>query len=215
MTRHSRMAAALAVVLAGACATSLPHRLDLRYDANPADPVPGAPRLIVGLAPTHDARGLADPGAIGRRVTMDNQVEPMIPAGGRPEALVTEALRTRLTGAGYTVRQVAAWDLRPETLDPSWGDLVVGSELLDFWTEAKSESLRPTRIDSRARVRLVVGSPQEGRILWTNTVESASQQDVTRFTPSAAAANANEALGSTIRALVESPELRERLAAAK
>jgi hypothetical protein len=64
-------------------------------------------------------------------------------------------------------------------------------------------------------VRLVLADPQARRILWTNTVESASSQDVARFTPAVAAANANEALGGAIRALVESADLRDRLARAK
>lgn len=207
------LAAVLALVLAG-CASAPPYRVDLSYDpVAPAAQVPGAGAVVVGLVPAVDARGLSDPAALGRRITMQDQVEPMMPAGARAEAVVTEALRTHLVQAGFPVRPVAAWDLRPETLDPAWGGAVLGAEVLEFWTEARSEALRPTRIASRARIRLVLGDPKAKRVVWTNTVESASEQEVARFSARAAERNANEALGGAIRSLVESPDLRDRLTA--
>ena len=208
------LAAALAALALAGCASGPPYRLDLRYDPrDPGTQVPGAGAVVVGLAPARDARGLSDSAAIGRRITMQNEVEPIMPAGPRAEAVVTEALRLRLSASGFPVRPVPAWDLRPETLDPAWGNAVIGTEVLEFWTEARSEALRPTRIASRARIRLVIGDPQGKRIVWTNTVESASEQEVARFTPRAAEGNANEALGGAIRSLVESADLRDRLTA--
>lgn len=208
----SRMFALLVVFLAAGCAPSLPYRLDLGYQPPAAAPARGQ-ALVVGLAGTRDARGLGDPASIGRRITTEGTVEPMVAAREKAEAIVTDALRARLVALGHPVRAVAAWDLTAETLDPSWGDAVLGAEVLDFWTEAKSEPLKPTTIASRARIRLVLGNPKARRIVWTNTVGSASQQDVVRFSESAAARNANEALVGAIRALVESPDLRDRLAA--
>ncbi len=208
----SRSLVLLLALLAAGCAPSLPYRLDLGYEP-PAAATARGQSLVVGLAVTRDARGLGDPASIGRRITTEGVIEPMVAAGEKAEAIVTGALQARLVALGYPVRRVAAWDLTPESLDPSSGDAVLGAEVLDFWTEAKSEPLKPTTIASRARIRLVLADPKARRIIWTNTVESASQQDVVRFTEGAATRNANEALVGAVRALVESPDLRDRLAA--
>lgn len=222
MTRASATRAlcfGLTVLVAGllpaACAGLKTHRLDLRYTPGPPPAVETAARAmpVVGLAPTRDARGLADPAAIGRRVTSDGTIEPMVPDRERPEAIVTEALRSSLAMAGYTVRPLPAWDLRAESLDPSWGDVVLGTELLEFWTEARSRDLMRTRLTSRARVRLVLADPKAGRIVWTNAVESAVQDEVNFFETKDASTAASEALTAAIRSLAGSAELRDRLQA--
>lgn len=214
MTRAvaSRALVLVLALAAAGCAPSLPHRLDLAYRPPSAQAAQGQ-SLVVALVPARDARGLADAAAIGRRLTSEGAVEPMVAAGPKAEALVTDALHARLVSLGYPVRRAPAWNGAPETLDPGWGDAVLAAEVLDFWTEARTEPLKPTTIASRARVRLVLADPQARRIVWTNTVESASQQDVLRFSEGAATRNANEALGGAIRALVESADLKDRLAA--
>ncbi len=219
--RSSAPVRAAALVLAAGlllpgCAGLRTHRLDLRYTPGPtADARAAAPAapMVVALAPARDARGLTDPVVIGRRVTGRDEVEPMVPAEGRPEAIVTEAIRSRLARDGYTVRPLAAWDLKVESLDPAWGDAVVGAEVLEFWTEARSRPLQTTQIASRARVRLVLADPKARRIVWTNAVESAVQAEVNLFETSDAASTANEVLTAAIRSLVERPDLAERLRA--
>jgi hypothetical protein len=214
MTRAvaTRTLVLLVAVLATACAPSLPYRLDLGYRPPSAGPVQGQP-LVVAVAAARDARGVADRAAVGRRITAEGAVEPMVAAGDKAEAVVTDAIHARLVALGYPVRRVAAWDGKAESLDPAWGDAVLGAEVLEFWTEARTEPLKPTTIVTRARVRLVLGDPKARRIVWTNTVESASEQDVMRFSEGAATRNANEALGGTIRGLVENADLGDRLAA--
>ncbi len=214
-TLRPGLAGLLAGLLAAGCAGLKTHRLDLRYTPGQPAAVEAAagPLPVVGLAPTRDARGLADPAAIGRRVTNDGTVEPMVPDRERPEAIITEALRSTLAAAGYTVRPLPAWDLRAESLDPSWGDAVLGAELLEFWTEARSRDLMRTRLASRARVRLVLADPKARRIVWTNAVESAVQDEVNFFETKDASAAASEVLTAAIRSLAASAELRDRLQA--
>lgn len=214
MSRHvaTRTLVLLAALFAAACAPSLPYRLDLGYRPPSAGPVQGQP-LVVALAAARDARDVSDRAAVGRRITTEGAVEPMVAAGDKAEAIVTDAIHARLVALGYAVRRVAAWDGTPESLDPSWGDAVLGAEVLEFWTEARTEPLKPTTIATRARIRLVLADPKARRIVWTNTVESASEQDVVRFSEGAATRNANEALGGAIRGLVENRDLAERLTA--
>lgn len=202
----------LVAFAATGCAPSLPYRLDLNYQPPAAAPVAGQP-LVVALAEARDARDIADRAAIGRRITAEGAVEPMVAAGDKAERIITDAIHARLVALGYPVRRVAAWDGTPESLDPTWGDAVIGAEVLEFWTEARTEPLKPTTIATRARIRLVLADPKARRVVWTNTVESASEQDVVRFSEGAATRNANEALGGAIRGLVENPDLAERLAA--
>lgn len=208
----SRLPLLVALLLAAGCAPSLPYRLDLGYQPPAAGPAEGR-AVVVALAPTRDARALPDAAAVGRRITTEGQVEPMVAAREKAEAIVTDALHARLVALGYPVRRLPSWDGRPESLDASAGQAVLAAELLDFWTEAKSEPLKPTTIASRARIRLVLADPASRRILWTNTVESASEQDVVRFTESSATRNANEALGGAIRAMLEHADLKDRLGA--
>lgn len=216
--RAAVLVLAAGLLLAG-CGGLRTHRLDLRYAGAPdlpaGSPAADAPAglTVVAVAPTRDARKLSDPVVIGRRVTSRDEVEPMVPAGERPEAIVTEALRRRLSQAGYAVRPLPAWDLEAETLDPGWGDAVIGAEVLEFWTEARSRPLKTTQIASRARVRLVLADPKARRVVWTNAVESAVQAEVNFFETSDAEGTANEVLAAAIRSLVESRELAERLRA--
>jgi VanZ family protein len=214
-TRAALLVLAAGLLLAG-CGGLRTHRLDLRYTPAPGlsagYPAPAAP-MVVALAPTRDARGLTDPVVIGRRVTSRDEVEPMVPAGERTEAIVTEAIRRRLAMDGYTVRPLPAWDLRAESLDPSWGDAVVGAEVLEFWTEARSRHLKTTQIASRGRVRLVLADPRARRIVWMNTVESVVQAEVNLFETSDATSAASEVLTAAIRSLLEGRDLTERLRA--
>ena len=128
------------VVLVFACAPKTHYPIHVRYA-----PEGGAPAQtaltgdMVTVASFIDKRGLDNPTIIGTRTKRNRKTVSFVSSQGEPAAKITEAVETYLYNKGYTVRgENPRWDCELHTIDPRWGDWVIGGAIEQLSVEVAS-----------------------------------------------------------------------------
>jgi hypothetical protein len=115
-----------------ACAPKTQYPIHVRYVPQEGKPqAKTAPAgQMVTVARFIDTRGLDDPSIIGTRTKRNRKTVPLVSSEGEPAAKITEAVETYLFPKGYTVRgETPQWNLELSTIDPRWGDWVIGGAI--------------------------------------------------------------------------------------
>lgn len=129
------------VVLVFACAPKTHYPINVHYA--PQGGEPQAKTALAGqmitVAKFIDARGLDNPRIIGTRTKRSRKTVPFVSSQGEPADNITEAVKTYLFSRGYTVRgETPRWDRELDTIDPRWGDWVIGGAIEQLSVEAAS-----------------------------------------------------------------------------
>src|SRR5512139_4194531 len=142
------LAAAAVVVLTG-CAQSGPVLLqDIMYQA-PTGTSPERPKVVVGVSPFKDVRGVSA-SVLGKR-TVGDDVQNDLVVQGTVADLVTTALKDALRSRGITVKDAPAWDLSGTPPRAEGAGLVIGGEVKVLWIDCQS---RPVNVKTKAAVQL-------------------------------------------------------------
>jgi hypothetical protein len=115
-----------------ACAPKTQYPIHVHYVPQEGEPrAKTAPAgQMVTVARFIDTRGLDDPSIIGTRTKRNRKTVPLVSSEGEPAVKITEAIETYLFSKGYTIRgETPQWDRELSTIDPRWGDWVIGGSI--------------------------------------------------------------------------------------
>lgn len=175
-----RKPVALLLLLTGlamfGCATAdRTFLLDLSYAPQNTSATRDASLPVIALNRLGDSRSVQDKTMIGDGINPASRKDSFYLHGERIEILLTNALEDNLRAAGFEVKRIFGWDRNPATVNPAWGDVVMGGELLDLWLETDNSLLR-YNAKARAKIRLSVVNAATRDILFSSIVEKTAER---------------------------------------
>jgi hypothetical protein len=197
-----------AAVFTFACAPITHYPIHLRYVPEEEVPQASAERTenVITVAAFADNRDVADRATLGQWVDNDDKVIPFVSSKGDPATNVARAFETYLCKKGYTVRgEPGEWDLRPETIRPAWGDLVVGGSIEELSVNAWAEGIKVT-YDCKLKLIVGVGDVKEQKSIYENTVELSFSYERVTFSRSFAERKTNKMLAKAVEQALEEME---------
>jgi hypothetical protein len=197
-----------AAVFTFACAPTTQYPIHLRYAPEGNVPPASAERLgnVVTVTAFADNRDVSDQKLLGQWVDNDDKVIPFVSSKGNPATNVTRTVETHLSQKGYTVRgEPGGWDLRPETIRPGWGDLVVGGSIEELSVNARAEGIR---IIYECKLQLLVGvaDVKARKSIYEDTVELSFSYDRVTFSRAFAERKTNKMLTKAVEQALDDME---------
>ena len=203
------------LLLTVGCAPSLYH-IDVRYV--PTKRLPQADAAVkketLTVANFRDLRTIDDPLKVGYVLKPQGKKIYILPSQTKIPDAVTAGVREYFHQAGYSVSGVKPeWDLREETIDPAWGNLLVGGVINKLEVVCDdSEPLSPVKTYSAVvNLGITFADVARKRIVYRTSVEgSASLKDVS-FSVEKLEGQLNGALADVIERLLAGAQFREEL----
>jgi len=195
----------LSMVFSG-CAEKGPILLTIGYQA-PAEKTTTASNIAVGVSPMRDGRG-GSASVLGKK-TIQNGIHNDLVVSGTVSEIATRALKEALIARGFTVHDVADWDLTAEGIKPDGSTLLLGGEINALWLESVSIPFK-TSMKVVVRLKIVAGDGAEKKIIRTLDVSSKLDQDVL-YSREMLENSLSEALTSAIDQIFKDEELKTRL----
>ena len=197
-----------AVIFTFACAPITQYPIHLRYV--PEGEVPRASaehtEKMITVTAFADNRDVADRAILGQWVDNDDKVIPFVSSKGDPATNVARAFKTYLSKKGYAVRgEPGKWDLRPETINPAWGDLVIGGSIEELSVNARAEGVKVT-YDCKLKLIVGVGDVKKRKGIYENTVELSFSYNRVTFLRSFAEQKTNKMLTKAVEQALEEME---------
>jgi len=191
-----------------ACAPITQYPIHLRYAPEGKVPPASAERLVnvVTVTAFADNRDVSDPEILGQWVDNDDKVTPFVSSKGNPATNVAQAFETCLSQKGYTVRgEAGGWDLRPETIRPGWGDLVIGGSIEELSVNARAEGIR---IIYECKLKLIVGvaDAKARKSIYEDTVELSFSYERVTFSRAFAEQKTNKMLTKAVEQALDDME---------
>jgi hypothetical protein len=190
--------------LLSACAPVIQYPIRLSYTPSEEHAqIKERPKAtVVTVAAFYDRRATADLRAIGLRTKPNGITIPFTYSGGKPEAMITQAIRTYLFHKGYEVRPgTPQWDLNPQTAQPEWGDWVIGGAIEGLSLEAKSTYLK-TVYQCTFKLRVVAANAREKKEILQQTIELSSSHSTFLFRASTAQRMVNKLIAQAIESSI-------------
>jgi len=172
---HLVVLSALAVMALAGCAEKGPILLNnIKYQ--PAEGrTATAKKAIVGVSLFKDSRGLSS-SVLGTR-TIPSGMQNDLVVQGTVADLVAAALKDALKAHGLEVKDAPVWDLTAEGMKAEGVDYLFGGEIKTLRLESTGTTLS-TNLTALAQLRIVVGDPNEKKIIRTLDVNSKIEQQI-------------------------------------
>jgi hypothetical protein len=171
-------------IMAAGC-TSVPlYTINLRYEPAKAPPVAeeAVKKLALTVANFRDGRTIDDPVKIGHVLKPDGRKIYVLPEKVKAAEAVAAGVRDHFYRAGYSVSGMKPeWDLREETIDGRWGDIMIGGVINKLEVICDdSQPLSPVRTYSAVvNLGIIFADVAGKRIVYKTSAEgSASLKDV-------------------------------------
>ncbi len=196
-----------AAVLLFACAPVTHYPIHVRYA--PEGEGPQAQTALTGqvvtVAKFIDKRGLDDLTIIGTRTKRNRKTVPFVSSQGEPAANITEAVETYLLTKGYTVRgETPQWDLELSTIEPRWGNWVIGGAIEQLSVEVTSHVR--TVYECTLTLRVVVASIQDTKTIREHQINLSSSYTTAIFRATTAERMINKLIAQAIEHTLEDLE---------
>jgi hypothetical protein len=163
--------------------------------------------LLITIATFNDARTVADKAIIGKKVKSKNDKIIALATSDNPAHEVSSAFRYFLLRAGYSVDDVMPeWDLRDQSINSSWGTLVIGGRIDELEVICRSEGAG-VQYNSRVKLHVVFADVQRRKILHATTLESIATLEHIRCSGEIMQEQINSALSMAIEKIAENGEL--------
>ena len=180
---------------------------DILYQAPTTTASTPAKKVVVGVAPLTDLRGVAN-SVLGKRMVDDIQNDLVVQ--GTVADLVGAALKEALQARSVVVKDVPVWDLEKGPGPREGADLLVGGELKVFWVDILS---RPLNVQTKATVqlRMAVADASDGKVLRTLNLSSALSREDIAFSFTTVQRTLSEAMTAALDQLLTDKIIQERL----
>lgn len=160
---------------------------------------------MVTVASFIDTRGLDDPMIIGTRTKRNRKTVPFVSSQGEPSDNITEAVKTYLFSRGYTVRgETPRWNRELHTIDPRWGDWVIGGSIEQLSVEVAS-TVR-TVYACTLVLKVAIASIKDEKTIREHTVNLSSSYTTAIFRTTTAERMINKLIAQAIEHTLEDLE---------
>ncbi len=167
---------ALAVLILAGCAEKGPILLsNIGYQQPAGKKTTAEKKLVIGVSLFKDSRGLAS-SVLGTRTIPSGMQNDLVVQGTVAE-LVAAALKDALKAHGLEVKDSPVWDLSAEGMKAEGVDYLFGGEIKALRLESTGTTLS-TNLTALAQLRIVVGDPNEKKIIRTLDVNSKIEQQI-------------------------------------
>jgi len=197
-----------AVIFTFACAPITQYPIHLHYAPEGTVPPASAEQKgnVITVTAFADNRDVADQAILGQWIDNDDKVIPFVSSKGDPATNVARACETYLSKKGYAVRgEPGKWNLRPETISPAWGDLVIGGSIEELSVNARAEGVKVI-YDCKLKLIVGVGNVKGQKSIYENTVELSFSYDRVTFSRSFAERKTNKMLAKAVEQALEEME---------
>jgi hypothetical protein len=162
-------------------------------------------RHVVTVARFIDNRVLEDPRIIGTRTKRNRKTVPFVALQGEPSNTITEAAETYLFTKGYTVRgETPQWNLELHTIEPRWGDWVIGGSIEQLSLEVKSHVR--TVYECTLSLRVVIASIKGKETIREHPINLSSSYTTVGFRATTAEQMINKLIAQAIERTLEDLE---------
>ncbi len=184
--------------------------LNLKYIPSPAVGTAVNSNISIGITKITDKRDREEKNFAGKRIAYSGSKDFFAPAGVSVEDAVTEMLGEYFMKKGFNWKKAERWNLDAQNLNADWGDIVVGGEIVELWSDVISKFMANEH-KVKARLKIVIADPKEKRILWTDTATTSLEMKEPLFHAESVEKMINEAVSSCIENIFEDRAFKEIL----
>ncbi len=174
------------------CAGTLNYPITLSYQPLKQYEKTGGIRVAVALL--SDKRQVADKRVIGK----DEESTPFISLLGEPAEALSRGFASYLENRGYTVSVTnEAWDGSLQSLNPAWGNIVIGGTLDDIALNVTGNLVK-TEYRCSLKFTLCIGDAKSRELLHKEQFEVSSSYVTVAFSREKAEELINSALSEAV-----------------
>lgn len=182
--------------------------LNLKYTPSASLTAVSDNKINIGFSGIVDSRQRENKSLVGERINYSGSKDYFAPAGISVEDAVAGMISEYFKKKGFQWKKVDKWNLSPDTIKEDWGDIVVGGEIHELWNDVSSKFMN-NRHKVTAKIKIVVASTKEKRILWTDTATTSLELKEPLFHEASAEKIINEAVSSCIENVFEDKAFKE------
>ncbi len=182
--------------------------LNLKYTPSPSLAGVSDSKINIGFSGIADSRQRENKSLVGERIDYSGSKDFLAPAGISVEDAVAGMVSEYFKRKGFQWKKVEKWNLSPDAIKEDWGDIVVGGEILELWNDVTSKVMN-NKHKVTAKIKIVVASTKEKRILWTDTATTSLELKEPLFHEASAEKIINEAASSCIENIFEDRAFKE------
>jgi len=199
----------LLMTLAGCVTQKGPQLMgDVRY-LSPEGIVAAAPKVVVGVSPFKDDRG-KPASVLGVKKSTQSSRESDLVVQGAGADMVTALFKDALKARGFSVKDVAAWDMTAEGINAEGVDVLMSGEIKSLWVETTT-SILTVILKADARLRMVAADVPEKKILHATTVNSSLERKNVAFSFEYVQQTLSEVLSSAINQVFDDEVIKKKL----
>ncbi|MBI5180836.1 MAG: hypothetical protein HZA05_05490 [Nitrospirae bacterium] len=184
--------------------------LSMKYTPSPAAGAVANSNISIGIAKITDKRDREEKNFVGKRISYTGSKDFFAPAGVSVEDAVTDMIGEYFKKKGFKWKKVERWNLDAPNLNAEWGDIVIGGEIVELWSDVISKFMSNEH-KVKARLKIVIADPKEKRILWTDTATTSLDMKEPLFHEESVEKMINEAASSCIENIFEDRAFKEIL----
>ncbi len=199
----------LLMTLAGCTTQKGPQLMsDVQY-LSPEGMVAATPKVVVGVSPFKDVRG-KPASVLGIKKSTSSSIEIDLVIQGTGAELVTARLKDALKARGFSVKDVAAWDMTAEGIKAEGVDVLMSGEIKSLWVETVT-SILSVDLKADAQLRVVVADVPDKKILRATTVNNSLDRKNIAFSFEYVQQTLSEVLSAAINQVFDDEEVKNKL----
>jgi hypothetical protein len=181
---------------------------DVRY-LSPEGMVAATPKVVVGVSPFKDERG-KPASVLGVKKSTQSSSEIDLVVQGTGADMVTALFKDALKARGFSVKDVAVWDMTAEGIKAEGVDVLMSGEIKSLWVETVTGILS-VDLKAEARLRVVVADVPDKKILHATTVNSSLERKNIAFSFEYVQQTLSEVLSAAINQVFDDEEIKKKL----
>jgi predicted small lipoprotein YifL len=181
---------------------------DVRY-LTPEGMVAATPKVVVGVSPFKDERG-KPASVLGVKKSTQSSLETELVVQGTGADKVTAIFKDALKARGFSVKDVAAWDMTAEGIKAEGVDVLMSGEIKSLWVETVT-SILSVDLKADAQLRVVAADVPDKKILSATTVNSSLERKNIAFSFEYVQQNLSEVLSAAINQVFDDEGIKKKL----
>lgn len=182
--------------------------LNLKYTPSASLTAVSDNKVNIGFSGIADSRQRENKSIVGERINYSGSKDFFAPAGISVEDAIAGMVAEYFKKKGFQWKKVDKWNLSPDAIKEDWGDIVIGGEIIELWNDVTSKVMN-NKHKVTAKIKIVVASTKEKRILWTDTATTSLELKEPLFHEASAEKIINEAASSCIENIFEDKAFKE------
>lgn len=171
--------------------------------------VAAKPKVVVGVSPFKDVRGKPGP-VLGVKKSTSNSIENDLVIQGAGADMVTERFKDALRARGFSVKDVAGWDMTAEGIKAEGVDVLMSGEVKSLWVESVTGIIKVV-LKTDVQLRILLADVPEKKMLRTITVSSSLDRKNIAFSFEYLQETISDTLSAAINQIFDDEEIKKKL----